>query len=384
MGPLAGIKIIEFAALGPAPMGAMLLADLGAEVIRIERKQGAGSRPTADLFDPKIDILNRNRRVIALDLKKPEAMATALRLIEQADALLEGFRPGVMERLGLGPEICLARNPKLVYGRMTGWGQHGPLAHTAGHDINYLSLSGALHAIGERGSKPTPPLNLVADCGGGAMLLALGVLAGILAARQSGQGQVVDAAMTDGAASLMSMMYTLKAMGQWTQQRGDNLLDGGAHFYDTYACADGKWLSVGAIEPQFYALLLEKTGITDPAFQAPFLDRGIPVEEVFYCGESVLLPAFRGQGLGHRFFDEREAHARSLGGIRWTSFASVNRASDDPRRPADYRGNDVFWTRRGYTRQPDMQVSLPWKQLGEAHESEQTLTMWLRPLEAGQ
>ena len=268
MGPLSGIKIIEFAALGPAPMGAMLLADLGAEVIRIERKLGAGSRPTAELFDPQIDILNRNRRVIALDLKKPEAMATALRLIEQADALLEGFRPGVMERLGLGPETCLARNPKLVYGRMTGWGQHGPLAHTAGHDINYLSLSGALHAIGERGGKPTAPLNLVADCGGGAMLLALGVLAGILAARQSGQGQVVDAAMTDGAATLMSMMYTLKAMGQWTQQRGDNLLDGGAHFYDTYACADGKWLSVGAIEPQFYALLLEKAGITDPAFQA--------------------------------------------------------------------------------------------------------------------
>lgn len=267
MGPLQGIKIIEFAALGPAPMGTMLLADLGAEVLRIERKAGAGSRPTAELFDPALDILNRNRRVVALDLKQPEAIATVLRLVEGADALIEGFRPGVMERLGLGPEACLARNPRLVYGRMTGWGQTGTLAHAAGHDINYLSLSGALHAIGEPGRKPVVPLNLVADGGGGAMLLALGVLAGLLEARGSGQGQVVDAAMTDGAALLMSMMYTLKAMGQWQPERGSNLLDGGAHFYDTYQCRDGKWLSVGAIEPQFYALLLETTGITDPEFQ---------------------------------------------------------------------------------------------------------------------
>jgi alpha-methylacyl-CoA racemase len=268
MGPLQGIRIIEFAALGPAPMGTMLLADLGAEVLRIERKSKAGSRPTAELFDPAIDILNRNRRVVALDLKQPEAIETVLRLIEGADGLIEGFRPGVMERLGLGPEVCLARNPRLVYGRMTGWGQSGTLAHTAGHDINYLSLSGALHAIGEPEGKPVVPLNLVADGGGGAMLLALGVLAGLLEARGSGQGQVVDVAMTDGAALLMSMMYTLKAMGQWQQQRGSNLLDGGAHFYDSYPCRDGKWISVGAIEPQFYALLLEKTGITDPDFDA--------------------------------------------------------------------------------------------------------------------
>lgn len=267
MGPLQGIKIIEFAALGPAPMGSMLLADLGAEVLRIERKVGAGSRPSAGLFDPALDILNRNRRVVALDLKHPAAIETVLRLVEGADALIEGFRPGVMERLGLGPEPCLARNPRLVYGRMTGWGQTGTLAHAAGHDINYLSLSGALHAIGEPGRKPVVPLNLVADGGGGAMLLALGVLAGLLEARGSGQGQVVDAAMTDGAALLMSMMYTLKAMGQWQPERGSNLLDGGAHFYDSYQCRDGKWLSVGAIEPQFYALLLEKTGITDPEFQ---------------------------------------------------------------------------------------------------------------------
>ena len=268
MGPLKGIKVVEFAALGPAPMGAMLLADLGAEVLRIERKTSVNGRPTADLFDPKIDILNRSRRVVALNMKQPEAIETALRLIEQADVLIEGFRPGVMERLGVGPDVCLARNPKLVYGRMTGWGQNGTLAHAAGHDINYLSLSGALHAIGEKGGKPVAPLNLVADCGGGAMLLAMGVLAGVISAKNTGQGQVVDAAMTDGAAVLMSMMYTLKAMGQWTQERGSNLLDGGAHFYDTYQCSDGKWLSVGAIEPQFYALLLEKTGIDDPAFKA--------------------------------------------------------------------------------------------------------------------
>ena len=267
-GPLHGVKIVEFAALGPAPMGTMLLADLGAEVIRIERKASVSGRPTADLFDPKIDILNRNRKVIALDLKKPEAIATALRLIERADVLIEGFRPKVMERLGLGPAVCLALQPRLVYGRMTGWGQTGAWAHTAGHDINYLSLSGALHAIGEKDGKPVVPLNLVADCGGGAMLLAMGVLAAVIEARSSGHGQVVDVAMTDGSATLMSMMYTLRAMGEWTAQRGSNVLDGGAHFYDTYCCQDGKWLSVGAIEPQFYALFLETLGVDDPAFAA--------------------------------------------------------------------------------------------------------------------
>ena len=266
MGPLHGIKVVEIAALGPAPMGAMLLADLGAEVVRVERKTTAGGRPTADLFDPRIDILNRSRRVVALDLKRPEGIEAALRLITTADVLIEGFRPGVMERLGLGPDPCLARNSRLVYARMTGWGQTGTLAQAAGHDINYLSLSGALHAIGEKGGKPVVPLNLIADCGGGAMLLAVGVLAGLVEARNSGRGQVVDAAMTDGAALMMSLIYTLKAMGQWTQDRGSNLLDGGAHFYDTYRCRDGKWLSVGAIEPQFYALLREKAGLTDPAF----------------------------------------------------------------------------------------------------------------------
>lgn len=266
MGPLHGIKVVEFAALGPCPMAAMILADLGAEVVRIERKPAPGAKPASDLFDPKIDILNRSRRVVTLDLKKPEGLAAARELVAKADILVEGYRPGVMERLGVGPDASLAANPRLVYGRMTGWGQTGPLAHAAGHDINYLSLSGALHAIGEPGGKPVVPLNLVADCGGGAMLLVVGVLAALTEARNSGKGQVVDAAMTDGSALLMTMMYTLKAMGQWGQTRGSNLLDGGAHFYDTYRCADGKYISIGPIEPQFYALFLQKSGITDPDF----------------------------------------------------------------------------------------------------------------------
>ena len=294
MGPLHGIKVVEFAALGPAPMGTMLLADLGATVLRIERKSSAGGRPTADLFDPKIDILNRNRQVVALDLKKPEGIAAALQLIAGADALIEGFRPGVMERLGLGPEVCLERNPRLVYGRMTGWGQSGTLAQAAGHDINYLSLSGALHAIGEKGGKPVVPLNLVADCGGGALFLALGVLAALLEAKGSGKGQVVDTAMTDGCATLMTMMYTLKAMGQWTQERGSNLLDGGAHFYDTYRCQDGKYISIGPIEPQFYALFLEKAGLAaDPDFQAQWQRGQWPVLKEKLAG--VLLQKTRDQ-----------------------------------------------------------------------------------------
>ena len=266
MGPLHGIKVVEFAALGPCPMAAMILADLGAEVVRIERKLPPGAKPGSELFDPRIDILNRSRRVVTLDLKKPEGIAAARQLIAGADILVEGFRPGVMERLGLGPDDALKANPCLVFGRMTGWGQTGPLASAAGHDINYLSLSGALHAIGEPGRKPVVPLNLVADCGGGAMLLVVGVLAALTESRNSGKGQVVDAAMTDGSALLMTMMYTLKAMGEWTQQRGSNLLDGGAHFYDTYRCRDGKYISIGPIEPQFYALFLAKTGLTDPDF----------------------------------------------------------------------------------------------------------------------
>lgn len=266
-GPLAGLRVIEFAALGPAPMGTMFLADLGAQVLRIERRLAGGAPPAApgsQLFDPARDILLRNREVLQLDLKDPASVALILRLVQGADVLIEGFRPGVMERLGLGPAPCLGVNPRLVYGRMTGWGQQGPLASRAGHDINYLSLSGALHAIGTPESGPIPPLNLVADCGGGAMLLAMGVLAALWEARQSGQGQVVDAAMTDGSALLMSMIYTFKAMGEWSGSRGENLLDGGAPFYGTYLCADGKWLALGAIEPQFYGEFLAKAGITDP------------------------------------------------------------------------------------------------------------------------
>ena len=260
MGPLHGVKIIEFAGIGPGPFCAMLLSDMGAEVVRIDRKGGRGAN--------KFDITSRGRRSIALDLKKPEAVETALKLVARADALLEGFRPGVMEKLGLGPEVALKRNPKIVYGRMTGWGQTGPLSQAAGHDINYIALTGALHGIGRKGETPVPPLNLVGDFGGGALYLAFGMACALFEARGSGKGQVIDCAMTDGAASLMSMFYGFKAMGMWSDDKGSNLLDGGAHFYDTYETADGKWISLGSIEPQFYALLLEKAGLNDPDFQA--------------------------------------------------------------------------------------------------------------------
>ena len=258
MGPLKGIRIVELAGIGPGPFCAMMLADMGAEIIRVARK---------DAKDPrgKFNVLHRGRPAVGVDLKQPEGVEAVLRLIEQADALIEGFRPGVMEKLGLGPDVCLARNPKLVFGRMTGWGQHGTLATAAGHDINYIALSGALHAIGNRGGKPVPPLNLVGDFGGGGMMLAFGIVCALLEARQSGKGQVVDAAMTDGAASLMAIIYGLKAMGTWTNERGTNMLDGGAHFYGTYECSDGKFVAIGSIEPQFYALLLQMTGLDDPA-----------------------------------------------------------------------------------------------------------------------
>lgn len=263
-GPLTGLKIVEFAGIGPGPFCGMLLSDLGADVVRIDRKgQGRGS---------PADITARGRRSIGLDLKNPASIETCLKLMESADAVFEGFRPGVMERLGLGPDVALKRNPKLVYGRMTGWGQFGPYANAAGHDMNYIAITGALHAIGT-GEKPIPPLNLVGDFGGGALYLAFGLLAGVISARETGRGQVIDCAMSDGAASLMAMFYGFKASGMWKEERRSNLLDGGAHFYDTYQCADGKWISIGSIEPQFYALLLEKTGINDPAFAAQ-MDRG--------------------------------------------------------------------------------------------------------------
>lgn len=261
-GPLTGVKVIEIAGLGPAPFCGMMLADMGADGVLIGRKRGAAAEIEST------DILYRGRRSISLDLKNPAAVDTVLRMTDRADILIEGFRPGVMERLGLGPEVCHARNRKLVYGRITGWGQSGPLAHGGGHDINYIALTGALHAIGSRGSAPIPPLNLVGDFGGGAMMLAFGVVCALLEARTSGNGQVVDAAMTDGASLLMTMIYGLKAGGNWTGARGENVVDGGAHFYGTYQCADGNWVAIGSVEPQFYALLLRKAGINDVAFAA--------------------------------------------------------------------------------------------------------------------
>jgi len=256
-GPLSGLKIVEFAGIGPGPFCGMLLSDLGADVVRVDRKGSGRSSPA--------DVTSRGRRSVALDLKSPDAIEAVLKLLESADGLIEGFRPGVMERLGLGPDVVLKRNPKLVFGRMTGWGQTGPYAKAAGHDMNYIAITGALHAIGTE-EKPIPPLNLVGDFGGGALYLAFGLMAGIISARETGKGQVIDCAMSDGAASLMAMFYGFKGAGMWKDERRSNLLDGGAHFYDTYQCADGKWISIGSIEPQFYALLLEKTGITDPEF----------------------------------------------------------------------------------------------------------------------
>jgi alpha-methylacyl-CoA racemase len=269
MGPLAGVKVIELAGIGPGPMCAMLLADMGATVLRIERPGPSDLGIERPL---RYNLLLRGRYSVAVDLKSPVGKALALRLIDDADALLEGFRPGVTERLGLGPADCLARNPRLVYGRVTGWGQEGPLAQAAGHDINYIALVGALHAIGRRGGPPVPPLNLLADYAGGALYLAFGLVCGILEARQSGKGQVVDAAMIDGVASLMTAFHGAVAAGLATHQRGTNHTDTGAHFYNTYQCADGGWISVAPIEGKFYAELLRRLDI-DPASLPPQMDR---------------------------------------------------------------------------------------------------------------
>jgi len=264
MGPLAGIRIVEIAGIGPGPFAGMMLSDMGADVIRVDR---AANVSGGDPSNPPKDVMSRGRRSVGVDLKNPEGVETVLALVENADALLEGFRPGVTERLGIGPEACLARNPKLVYGRMTGWGQDGPMAHMAGHDMNYIAIAGALGAIGRPDERPQPPLNLVGDFGGGGMLLAFGIACGIIEARMSGRGQVIDAAMVDGTATLTTFMHGFMAMGLWTDERGVNMLDTGAHYYEVYECADGKFLSVGAIEPQFYAELLEKTGLAgDPDF----------------------------------------------------------------------------------------------------------------------
>ena len=261
MGPLQGLKVLEMAGIGPGPFCAMMLADMGAEVVRIDRLSHKGTGHRAN-------VLNRGRRSIALDLKNPAAVETVLRMMEDADALIEGFRPGVMERLGLGPDVCLERNPRLIFGRMTGWGQSGPLAHTAGHDINYISIAGALGAMGYSDRAPAPPLNLVGDFGGGAMYLLTGILAALHERTNSGQGQIIDAAMTDGTASLLSPFFGLMEMNMWTTDRQANKLDGGAHYYGSYECSDGKYISIGSIEPQFYALLLEKCEIKDEEFLA--------------------------------------------------------------------------------------------------------------------
>ncbi len=257
MGPLQGTRIIELAGIGPGPFCGMLLADLGAEVVLVDRKGGAlpfNARPNFDLT-------RRGKRSIAVDLKQPGAAEVVLRLVEKADGLIEGFRPGVMERLGIGPEACLKRNPRLAYGRLTGWGQHGPLANSAGHDINYVALSGNLYHGGHRDSAPALPPTVVGDVGGGAMFMAVGLLAAILSARATGRGQVVDAAITDGCALMSTLVQGLRAQRLWADRRQSNALDGGAHWYDCYQCADGEWISVGALEPQFYRLLLEKCGL---------------------------------------------------------------------------------------------------------------------------
>lgn len=259
-GPLAGIRIVEIAGIGPGPLAAMFLADLGATVIRVDRKEPSGlGAPRPVQFDLGL----RNRKSIRVDLKEPNAVELVMELIAEADALIEGFRPGVMERLGLGPDACLARNPRLVYGRVTGWGQDGPLSQVAGHDLNYISITGALHAMGRAGQAPTPPLNVLGDYAGGSLYLAFGLLAGVLEARGSGKGQVVDAAMVDGVASIMAVTMGLHAAGMLGKERGTNMLDTGAHFYEVYECADGRYVSVGPIEHKFYRLLLEKLELHD-------------------------------------------------------------------------------------------------------------------------
>ena len=269
MGPLAGIKVVELAGIGPGPMCAMLLADLGATVLRIDRKQPSGLGYKRPL---KYDLTLRGRRSIALDLKDPGAVALVLRLISDADALIEGFRPGVTERLGLGPDACFERNPKLVYGRMTGWGQTGPLAMAAGHDINYIAITGILNAIGRQGQAPSVPINIIGDMAGGSMYLALGMLAAIIEARNSGKGQVVDAAIVDGAASLATSLFGMRGAGMLSTERGTNVLDSGAYFYDVYECADGGYISVGAVEEKFYIELMQRMGL-NPTEIGPHMNR---------------------------------------------------------------------------------------------------------------
>jgi alpha-methylacyl-CoA racemase len=272
MGPLNGVRVVEIASLAPAPFGCMILADLGAEVLRVDRAERCGPRAPA----PR-DPLARGRRSVGLNLKEAAGIDLLLRLIENTDVLVEGFRPGVAERLGFGPDVCAQRNPRLIYARMTGWGQHGPLAPTAGHDIDYIAISGALGLVGRAGQAPVPPVNLIGDFGGGGMLIAVGVLAALVERAASGRGQVVDAAMVDGSALLTSFIYGMRATGMWQEARGSNLLDGGAPFYDTYATSDGQYVAVGALEPQFYTALLRGLGLADAGLPAQLDRAGWPV-----------------------------------------------------------------------------------------------------------
>lgn len=272
MGPLAGLKIVELAGIGAGPYCAMMLADMGAEVVRVDRLTASGLGVP---IDAKFDLLLRGRRSLAIDLKSEAGRDTVLHMIDQADALLESFRPGVVERMGLGPDVCLQRNPKLVFGRLTGWGQDGPYAQMAGHDINYIALSGVLHAVGSRDGQPVPPLNLVGDFGGGALYCAFGIVSALLHAQRTGQGQVVDAAMVDGAAALLTMVVGFQRGGIWSSQRGDNIVDGGAPYYATYETSDGRYVSIGAMEDKFYDLLLSKLGLADDTGMRPHTDRSL-------------------------------------------------------------------------------------------------------------
>jgi alpha-methylacyl-CoA racemase len=321
-GPLHGIRIVEIASMGPGPFCAMVLADLGADVLRVDR--GAGGGPTGPNDDPRVELLHRGRRSIAVDLKHPEGRDVILQLVERADALIEGFRPGVTERLGIGPEDCLTRNPRLVYGRMTGYGQAGPMAQAPGHDINYIALSGVLGMIGRRDQPPTPPLSLIGDFGGGGLMLALGVMAALLERAQSGAGQVVDAAMVDGSALLATAFYGFAQTGAWSAERGTNIVDSGAPYYDAYATADGKWLSVGAMEPHAYAALLELLGLAGeelpgqedqarwPELKQRFADVILTRTRDEWCGDPAGASAYIAPVLG---LDELEndAHLRERG-----------------------------------------------------------------------
>src|SRR5512141_499511 len=322
-GPLAGFRIVEFAGIGPGPFACMMLADMGAEVVTLDR---VGAKKNLK------SVAGRGRKVVELDLKDKAAVAQVLDLLSSADALIEGFRPGVMERLGLGPDVVQARNPRLVYGRMTGWGQEGPLAQAAGHDINYISVTGALAAIGPK-ERPVPPLNLVGDFGGGALYLVVGVLAALLEASRSGKGQVVDTAMCDGAASLMSMFFYMRTSGRWTEGRESNFLDGGAHFYGVYECACGNFISIGSIEPQFYALLRQLAGLTDAGFDAQ-MDR-----KAWPGLKQKLTKVFKSR--------TREESCKIMDGTD-VCFAPVLTMADAPDHP-HMAARNIFVSRRGVT-----------------------------------